>query len=185
MTEKNINEYENLNQRYNELVQDNNKLAGKNLLLEQKEADLNQENSSLQKQIKNNEQRINKLLAKGSGPPGQKTSLGEEIKKADELKTAQEKIAKLEKQLKQKDLKKDEGLRKRLTLAEVKFHNSQTNAYQLSDKLEKKDQELKAVQKQNTFLNNQLAETKKQLIETTKLKEKLEEKGQNQQIDLE
>src|SRR5215216_1969835 len=101
MVEEKIKEYENLNQQYNKLVQENNELVEKNLLFGEQEEDLNQENTALQQQIKNNEQKINTLLAKGSSPPNKETSLGEETEKADALKIAKEKIAKLEGQLNQ------------------------------------------------------------------------------------
>ena len=53
----------------------------------------------------------------------------------------------------------------KLAVAEIKFNNSLANASQLSEKLAKRTEELKAIQKQNILLNNQLAEARSQLVE--------------------
>jgi len=50
-------------------------------------------------------------------------------------------------------------------VAEIKFNNFSANASQLSEKLAKRTEELKAIQKQNILLNNQLAEARSQLVE--------------------
>ena len=53
----------------------------------------------------------------------------------------------------------------KLAVAEIKFNNSSANASRLSEKLAKRTEELKAIQKQNILLNNQLAEARSQLVE--------------------
>ena len=50
-------------------------------------------------------------------------------------------------------------------MAEIKFNNSSANASRLSEKLAKRTEALKAIQKQNILLNNQLAEARSQLVE--------------------
>ena len=50
-------------------------------------------------------------------------------------------------------------------MTEIKFNNSSANTSWLSEKLAKRTEELKAIQKQNILLNNQLAEARSQLVE--------------------
>lgn len=121
------------------------------------------ENKGLEKQIKYNEKKNSRLLkqTESSISSGRGLSLGEEMKKVDELAKAIEKTTELEKQLAEQKKVYDSLL----SLAEIKFKNSQTNASRLSEKLAKKDQELQATKRQNGTLSKQLIESKNQLSE--------------------
>ena len=100
-----------------------------------------------------------------------KNSSSEEIKK--EISRKKQQLTKLKDKYRAKNSqiqqlgKKFAQVQKKLALAEIKFNNSQTNASQLNKNLDKKGKKIQALQKQNSFLNNQLKQVKDRQIQQT------------------
>ncbi|CAJ0824578.1 6709_t:CDS:10 [Entrophospora sp. SA101] len=167
--------------------------------------ELKSENNYLERQIEYKEKK-NKQLASSTSAGGG-LSLAAELNQANKSEEAEKKIAELEGKLEQKEKEllfkekihyevlrvEAEKRKKLLSLAEIKFNNSQSNVSHLNQKLEKKDHRLQEIGQQNKILNNKLEERKNLLlaqvqaevennqIEIKKLKQKIDKQKKQAQ----
>ncbi|CAG8506288.1 10173_t:CDS:2, partial [Gigaspora margarita] len=101
LVKEGIDKFRELEQQHQELKRDNEELLNHARSLQDRIEELKSENKGLERQIKYNEKKNNRLLKQTENSTSSRKglSLGEEMKKADELAKTIEKTAELEKQL--------------------------------------------------------------------------------------